>query len=156
MQAANPASSTSVDSTSFVIRPGQAWRSEKIAIRFSGRGNPPHSLKQWLILEESAVRDRYEQFTKVTHDWKDGARHPELSDYCSRLLSFDDWPKLCPARPTDLAAAGLYYAGFAEGILDATRCWYCDHGFCFWEKNDDPKKEHEKSCPDCPFLRSIN
>lgn len=147
---------TADSSIRFVEKSDPMDCSEPIAIRFSSRGQPPSSLKQWLEIDDFGIKDRYMKFKKLVHDWRrDGACHPELSDYYSRIVTFADWPKLCPARPDDLCAAGFYYAGFAEGILDCVKCWYCDHGFCFFAYNDNPLDEHRKSNPDCPVVLSI-
>lgn len=71
------------------------------------------------------------------------------------MESFDDWPARCPAKPIELARAGFYYAGYADGILDCVRCFYCNVGLCMWERGDVPIGEHFRASPDCKFIHGM-
>lgn len=124
-------------------------------VRFSPQDQPPHALKEQLILGVKGLDSRFETLTRRRTDCTSGPCHPKFNDYETRLKTFADWPRLCPAKPTVLAAASFFYCGFAEGILDCVRCFYCDQGVCFWQYGDDPIYEHTRYNSDCPFIKSI-
>lgn len=136
-----------------VFEPGVADRYARV--RFSPQDQPPSALRDQIIIGVKSVESSFGKVTRRRRDCTQGPCHPKFNDYESRLKTFTEWPRLCPAKPTILAAAGFYYAGFAEGVLDCVRCFFCDQGICFWKYDDDPMCEHERYSPDCPFIKSI-
>jgi len=72
-----------------------------------------------------------------------------------REESFDleRWPftaKKSKAGPSKMAAAGFYYTGGVDG--DAVTCFMCSKDLDGWEEGDDPRAEHEKHSPACPWM----
>lgn len=57
-----------------------------------------------------------------------------------RLVTFKNWTG--PVNPLLLAVSGFYYMG----RRDYCRCYCCGIEICHWEKEDDPRKHHFKSC----------
>ncbi|KAL3882670.1 hypothetical protein ACJMK2_028987 [Sinanodonta woodiana] len=76
-------------------------------------------------------------------------KHPHYSILTSRLESFRGWPSLAAQKPSELAAAGLYYVG----VGDCVRCFNCGGGLRSWEEGDDPWIEHARWYPNCSFLK---
>ena len=81
--------------------------------------------------------------------------HPQYHDYKARIKTFDDFPRRCYQKPGPLAAAGFFYFGNYEGLVDCVKCFWCDVGLCIWEEEDDPLKEHKKFSPNCSFARAF-
>ncbi|KAL3882671.1 hypothetical protein ACJMK2_028988 [Sinanodonta woodiana] len=78
-------------------------------------------------------------------------KHPDYSILTSRLESFRGWPSLAAQKPSELAAAGLYYVG----VGDCVQCFYCGGGLRSWEEEDDPWQEHARWYPNCAFLKQF-
>lgn len=57
------------------------------------------------------------------------------------------------ASSTAMADAGFYYAPSTVGE-DYGVCPFCGLGLDGWEAEDEPKKEHAKKSPRCPFVRA--
>ena len=74
-----------------------------------------------------------------------------LKSETARLQTFIDWP-LEWLKPSELAAAGLYYMR----TEDHCACIFCAQIIGMWEKNDNPRQEHERHSPHCPFIRGQN
>lgn len=108
--------------------------------------SPPHEL---LYVPGDEMKKRMMQ---------DKPSHPKYETFEARLESFNDplWPEYCPLNPRDLAAAGLYYFGNYEGILDSCKCYFCDSGLCNWEEGDDAWNEHKKRNPFCKFVEKFH
>ncbi|KAK3585157.1 hypothetical protein CHS0354_034289 [Potamilus streckersoni] len=79
------------------------------------------------------------------------AKHPHYSTLTSRLESFRGWPSVAVPKPSQLAAAGLYYVG----VEDCVRCFYCGGGLRSWEEGDDPWEEHARWYHNCAFLKQF-
>ncbi|XP_059154553.1 baculoviral IAP repeat-containing protein 2-like isoform X2 [Physella acuta] len=78
--------------------------------------------------------------------------HPSNPAYITlkkRLESFTQWPSTHIHQPADLAAAGFFYAGYA----DCVRCYQCGLGLKSWKPGDDIHEQHKKFRPHCPFLQ---
>ncbi|XP_043669528.1 E3 ubiquitin-protein ligase XIAP-like isoform X1 [Vespula pensylvanica] len=67
-----------------------------------------------------------------------------------RLKSFQNWP-VSFIEPRILAAAGFYYMG----KTDRVKCFECETEIYKWEKGDIPMIDHERSSPNCRFVRNI-
>ena len=52
---------------------------------------------------------------------------------------------MCSAKA--LASAGFVYSG-----KDSAKCVFCGKDL-EWEKEDEPRREHEKRMPSCPFVQ---
>lgn len=74
-----------------------------------------------------------------------------LKSETARLQTFIDWP-LEWLKPSELAAAGFYYMR----TKDHCACIFCAQIIGMWEKNDNPRQEHERHSPHCPFIRGQN
>ena len=75
---------------------------------------------------------------------------PHLPDFRSeadRLASFSQW-SVSFMKPADLAKAGFY----SLKNSDMCRCAFCHSRVEDWVEGDQPMEEHEKLCPDCPFV----
>jgi len=70
----------------------------------------------------------------------------------NRLMTFRQWPTSANARPEALAEAGFYYME----VGDIVRCVFCRGSLKNWEVSDDPRTEHKKFYPGCPFLLHEN
>nr|XP_027235455.1 baculoviral IAP repeat-containing protein 7-B-like [Penaeus vannamei] len=81
--------------------------------------------------------------------------HMVTCHYCAlnieRCPTFIDWP-LEWLKPSELAAAGFYYMR----TKDHCACIFCAQIIGMWEKNDNPRQEHERHSPHCPFIRGQN
>lgn len=110
---------------------------------------PPASPHEPLYVPGGEIKDRILQ---------DKPRHPKYETFEARLESFNDplWPEYCPLNPRDLAAAGLYYYGNYQGILDSCKCFFCDSGLCNWEEGDNAWNEHKKRNPFCKFVEKFH
>lgn len=106
--------------------------------------------------DSGPIRRRYYTYVNNRHPPHEGPVHPQYISFKKRLESFVDWPTRCPKRPKDLAAAGFFYDGFADGFLDCVKCFYCDQGVCLWEASDNPFQEHRKLNPACDFMRALS
>ncbi|KAK3109120.1 hypothetical protein FSP39_023454 [Pinctada imbricata] len=74
-------------------------------------------------------------------------RYPSYAVSSVRELSFTTgWSK--PQKPTELARAGFFYAGYGDFV----RCFFCAGGLRDWEPHDDPWVEHAHWFPKCVFL----
>lgn len=89
------------------------------------------------------------RFTKETIYKK--IQYKKFANYDVRLTSFDTWPTSKHQKPTDLAAAGLFYTCEA----DKTVCYYCGVGLLNWEPTDDPWVEHARWSKKCFFLEFV-
>jgi hypothetical protein len=65
-----------------------------------------------------------------------------------RLSTFHDWNYSHAQRPSMLAAAGFFYTG----LQDRTQCAFCRGVLRSWESSDNPREEHVRHFPTCPFL----
>ncbi|XP_047350466.1 putative inhibitor of apoptosis [Vespa velutina] len=68
----------------------------------------------------------------------------------ARLKSFRKWP-VSFVNPTTLAAAGFYYVGESDRV----QCFECQVELYNWEQGDIPMVDHERSSPNCRFVRNI-
>ncbi|XP_078659105.1 baculoviral IAP repeat-containing protein 7-like [Branchiostoma floridae x Branchiostoma belcheri] len=59
------------------------------------------------------------------------------------------WPMDTPVSPEQLAKLGFFYLG----VRDKVECAFCGGVLHQWEQGDDPKVEHERHYPHCPFIR---
>ncbi|XP_059154564.1 baculoviral IAP repeat-containing protein 7-like [Physella acuta] len=75
--------------------------------------------------------------------------NPVYIAFKKRMESFTLWPPTHIHQPADLAAAGFFYAGYA----DCVRCYQCGLGLKSWRPGDDIHEQHKKFRPYCPFLR---
>ncbi|KAH9504924.1 hypothetical protein Btru_061074 [Bulinus truncatus] len=78
--------------------------------------------------------------------------HPSYPAYITiqqRLLSYSNWISNNIHKPTQLAEAGFFYAGYS----DCVRCFCCGLGLRSWKPGDDIYVEHERYRPTCSFLR---
>ncbi|CAK1585728.1 unnamed protein product [Parnassius mnemosyne] len=76
------------------------------------------------------------------------AEYPFFSSKSSRLLSFENWPLVMRQKPEDLAEAGFFYTGHADG----TKCFHCGGGLKDWEDDDDPWQQHVQWFSQCAYL----
>ena len=73
----------------------------------------------------------------------------------NRIASFADWPfdnEDCECTSKKLAEAGFYHIP-TDKEPDLVRCYVCLKELEGWEPEDDPKKEHKKHAPKCPFVK---
>jgi hypothetical protein len=78
-------------------------------------------------------------------------QEPRYRTYESRICTFTRWPRSNAVDARDLAAAGFTYTE----RTDLVRCFHCDGGLRYWERNSDPWKEHARWFPDCQYIRLI-
>ncbi|KAK0064357.1 baculoviral IAP repeat-containing protein 2-like isoform X1 [Biomphalaria pfeifferi] len=79
--------------------------------------------------------------------------HPSYPVYITlarRLQSFTHWTHCNIHAPSQLAAAGFFYAGYG----DCVRCFQCGLGLRSWKPGDDVIEEHQKYRPSCSFLKT--
>ncbi|CAL1547290.1 unnamed protein product [Lymnaea stagnalis] len=76
--------------------------------------------------------------------------YPVYIAYQKRLESFVNWEYGHIHRPSSLALAGFFYAGYA----DCVRCFQCGLGLRSWKPGDDVYAQHEKHRPNCPFSQA--
>ena len=69
----------------------------------------------------------------------------------SRTRTFDKWNHSHVQHPDRLAQAGFYFLGLADEV----RCFYCDGGLRFWQREDDPWFEHARCFPKCQFVQLV-
>lgn len=65
-----------------------------------------------------------------------------------RKKSFANWPSNNKPTTDSLAEAGFWYID----VEDCVRCFFCGGGLREWRANSDPKTEHLKWYPHCPYL----
>lgn len=65
-----------------------------------------------------------------------------------RLETFIDWP-LKWLKPEDLACVGFFYLRKA----DHCACVFCRGIVGAWENGDNPREEHQRHFPQCPFIK---
>ncbi|GLV43984.1 Death-associated inhibitor of apoptosis 2 [Carabus blaptoides fortunei] len=68
----------------------------------------------------------------------------------SRLNTFVDWPVPNIVSPEVLAKAGFY----SLHLADKVSCAYCNAILLCWKEGDDPRSEHTRLFPQCPFVQS--
>jgi len=70
-----------------------------------------------------------------------------------RLETFKTWPNDpdWDCTPEKLAKAGFYFKPCLDAPDNAC-CSFCLKELDGWEPEDDPRKEHQKHSPKCPFL----
>ena len=90
-------------------------------------------------------------FRNFQEDRKFFPKYPLYSNLRYRWKSFVNYPKQLRPGPTQLAGAGFFY----EGMGDLTTCFHCGLVLHNWEAEDNPKVEHKKFQPDCPFIQSV-
>ena len=71
-----------------------------------------------------------------------------LKRECVRLRTFDDRFSADFLSPLALAGAGFFYLGSADQV----QCAFCRGVIGDWEVNDDPRREHLRLFPSCPFI----
>ena len=73
------------------------------------------------------------------------------ANFCSRMKTFDKWPKQMRPSAFDLVKSGFFY----KGSGDYVECFFC--GICLhdWETKDNALIEHNKWSPSCKFLSMI-
>lgn len=69
-----------------------------------------------------------------------------------RLGTFHDWPATANAGPERLAREGFFYRGSADRV----QCVFCRGSLSSWQPRDEPRLEHWKHFPDCPFVRGLD
>ncbi|AEW69561.1 inhibitor of apoptosis protein [Helicoverpa zea nudivirus 2] len=75
--------------------------------------------------------------------------NPQYRYFKSRLDSFiGNWSVFKRPTPIALAEAGFFYAG----MVDCTKCFYCDGGLNDWNPCDDPWEQHAIHFDRCVFL----
>ena len=57
----------------------------------------------------------------------------------NRLQTYTTWPKEHVVKSTDLAAAGLFYSGYADKVT----CPWCRSSLTNWQIGDFPWVEHQ-------------
>lgn len=65
-----------------------------------------------------------------------------------RLKTYATWP-LAFVKPEILARNGFYYLGRGDEV----RCAFCKVEIMRWMEGDDPKSDHQRWAPQCPFLK---
>ncbi|CAL8103637.1 unnamed protein product [Calicophoron daubneyi] len=77
-----------------------------------------------------------------------------LCFYSNRLDTFTFWPydKKSKCSPEALAKNGFFHP--KNGPDDLAQCFVCFKELEGWEPDDDPKDEHRRHSPNCPFLNS--
>ena len=65
-----------------------------------------------------------------------------------RLRTFDQNFSATFLNPSTLAAVGFFYLGVADHV----QCAFCRGVIADWEVNDDPRTEHLRLFPNCPFV----
>ncbi|XP_077109029.1 baculoviral IAP repeat-containing protein 7 isoform X4 [Ranitomeya variabilis] len=73
---------------------------------------------------------------------------PSMCCEASRLRTFTVWPGPSTICPRHLARVGFYYLGPGDRV----QCFCCGVLLTCWEPGDDPRDEHHKFSPSCPFL----
>ncbi|KAI8792344.1 baculoviral IAP repeat-containing protein 2 isoform X1, partial [Biomphalaria glabrata] len=76
--------------------------------------------------------------------------YPVYITFARRLQSFTHWTHCNIHAPSQLAAAGFFYAGYR----DCVRCFQCGLGLRSWKPGDDVTEEHQKYRPSCSFLKT--
>lgn len=79
------------------------------------------------------------------HDWL-LLRREEV-----RLRSFDQRFTATSPNPLALAAAGFFYLG----VADQVQCAFCRGVVRDWEPQDEPRQEHMRLFPSCPFILGL-
>ncbi|KAI8481641.1 hypothetical protein Bbelb_406420 [Branchiostoma belcheri] len=74
----------------------------------------------------------------------------DLNTELHRIHTFYGWPESTPVRREHLAKFGFFYLG----VRDKVECAFCGGVLHQWEEGDDPKREHERHYPHCPFIRN--
>ncbi|XP_078579679.1 baculoviral IAP repeat-containing protein 7-like [Branchiostoma floridae x Branchiostoma japonicum] len=74
----------------------------------------------------------------------------DLNTELHRVHTFFGWPEGTPVRPERLAKLGFFYLG----VRDKVECAFCGGVLHQWEEGDDPKTEHQRHYPHCPFIRN--
>lgn len=74
-----------------------------------------------------------------------------LKRECVRLRTFDDRFSADFLSPLALAGAGFFYLGSADQV----QCAFCRGVIGDWEVNDDPRREHLRLFPSCPFILGL-
>lgn len=69
-------------------------------------------------------------------------------NYEERIRSYIDWPVSHIVTPESLADAGFYSIRQADKV----KCAFCNGIVGFWEVGDDPKSEHRRHFPNCPYV----
>lgn len=69
-----------------------------------------------------------------------------------RLGTFHDWPATANAGPECLSREGFFYRG--EG--DRVQCAFCRGCLSSWQPHDEPRLEHRKHFPECPFVKGLD
>ncbi|KAG5282401.1 hypothetical protein AALO_G00055580 [Alosa alosa] len=77
----------------------------------------------------------------------------QMYSYEKRLQTFSDWPfrEDCLCTPEQMAKAGFVHCP-SENEPDVACCFFCLRELEGWEPQDDPRAEHIKRTPNCPFL----
>lgn len=113
-------------------------------------------MKQFIRIRYGEVMRFYNKYCDRPIRNTEGPRHPLFIPLKMRISSFEgSWPGECPVHPHDLAEAGFFYEGRMTIYDDCVCCYYCGAGVAMWEEGDDPKLEHIKYSPHCPFAKSI-
>ncbi|XP_069607239.1 baculoviral IAP repeat-containing protein 7 isoform X1 [Ranitomeya imitator] len=73
---------------------------------------------------------------------------PSMCCEASRLRTLTMWPGPSTICPRYLARVGFYYLGPGDRV----QCFCCGVLLTCWEPGDDPRDEHHKFSPSCPFL----
>lgn len=69
-----------------------------------------------------------------------------------RLRTYDETFTSTFMSPLLLAKAGFFYVG----VDDQVQCAFCRGVVRDWERSDDPKQEHQRLFPSCPFVLGNN
>ncbi|KAK0042868.1 E3 ubiquitin-protein ligase XIAP [Biomphalaria pfeifferi] len=75
-------------------------------------------------------------------------KRPEYALKSERLKTFTNWPRDHHLQPSEIAAAGFFYAGYG----DCARCFYCGGGLRNWD-DEDVWVEHARWFSKCSFIR---
>ena len=75
-----------------------------------------------------------------------------LKSEADRLMTFKGWPKGSCVSLIDLAKAGFFYTGKDDRV----QCEFCQGVLRNWEAGDNPRFEHRKHFPRCPFVQKFD
>lgn len=127
----------------FVINPSSTGNVPKLTTTNSATANllPPTST---LAQPSTTTTSSHSETSTVDSD------RELYRTVSSRLNTFVNWPVPNIISPEVLAKAGFYSLQRADKVS----CAYCNTILLCWKEGDDPRSEHRRLSPQCPFVQS--
>ncbi|KAK7067889.1 Protein DETOXIFICATION 47, chloroplastic [Halocaridina rubra] len=110
-----------------------------------------HSCDEQITFTDCLEHQHFCQYAKIIRHCINGAKtiksHVNFYFEKERLGTFLDWPS--KVSPGKLAKEGFFYLRVGDSVC----CAFCHRTIKGWNVEHNPRFEHQRHCPDCPFVK---